>query len=102
MPYFVADGSERVMDIIILPIKDEAGRVLFLASTGIDITERKRAEADRQKLAANLSAESRRKNEFLATLAHELRNPLAPLSNMLEILGARVPSNPRRPRPWTP
>jgi PAS domain S-box-containing protein len=49
LPYFVADGSERVVDIIILPIKDEAGRVLFLAPTGTDITDRKRAEADRQK-----------------------------------------------------
>ena len=48
MPYFVADGSERVADVTILPIKDEAGRVLFLAPTGIDITDRKRAEADRQ------------------------------------------------------
>lgn len=49
MPYFVADGSERVADVIILPIKDEAGRVMFLAPTGNDITDRKRAEADRQK-----------------------------------------------------
>src|SRR5581483_5749710 len=52
MPYFVADGSERVVDIIILPIKDEAGRVVFLAPTGTDITDRKRAEADRQKFVA--------------------------------------------------
>ena len=49
MPYFVADGSERVADVTILPIKDEAGRVVFLAPTGVDITDRKRAEADRQK-----------------------------------------------------
>ena len=48
-PYFVADGSERIADITIVPIKDEAGQVLFLAPTGIDITDRKRAEADRQK-----------------------------------------------------
>ena len=48
-PYFVADGSERIADITIVPIKDEAGKVLFVAPTGIDITDRKRAEADRQK-----------------------------------------------------
>ncbi len=48
-PYFVADGSERVVDAILLPVKDEAGRVVFLAGTGIDITDRKRAEAERQK-----------------------------------------------------
>ena len=49
MPYFVADGSERMVDLTILPIKDEPGRVLFLAPTGTDITDRKRAEADREK-----------------------------------------------------
>ena len=210
MPYFIADGSERVVDLTILPIRDETGRVLFLAPTGTDITDRKRAEADREKfvtlvenstdfigmcdlngipffvnraglekvglnsieqarrtpvpdfffpedrdriineffpsvmenghgeievrfrhfktgearwmaykvlmltdsdgqpsafatvsqdvteqkrladnlrkLAADLSEADRRKNEFLATLAHELRNPLAPLCNMLEVL----------------
>ena len=49
IPCFVADGSERVLDITIQPIKDETGRVLFLAPTAVDITDRKRAEADRQK-----------------------------------------------------
>jgi PAS domain S-box-containing protein len=50
MPYFVGDGSERIVDLTIVPIKDETGKVLFLAPTGIDVTDRKRAEADRQKL----------------------------------------------------
>ena len=46
LPFFVADGSERVADVIIQPIKDESGRVVFLAPTGTDITERKRAEEE--------------------------------------------------------
>jgi len=210
MPYFVGDGSQRIVDVSIQPIRDEAGKVLFLAPTGTDITDRKRAEADREKfvtlvenstdfvgmcdlnaipvfvnraglemvglesidearqtpvsdfffpedqhammneffpavmesghgeieirfrhfktgkarwmayklwkltdadgrpiafatvsqdvtqrrqleddlrrLAADLSEVDRRKNEFLATLAHELRNPLAPMANMIEVL----------------
>jgi hypothetical protein len=45
-----------------------------------DVTERRRLEDDLRKLAADLSEAGRRKNEFIATLAHELRNPLAPLS----------------------
>ena len=49
MPYFVADGSERVADVTIQPIRDDTGRVLFLAPIGVDISDRKRAEADRQK-----------------------------------------------------
>jgi len=51
MPYFVGDGSERVADVAILPIRDETGRVVFLAATGSDITDRKRAEADRERFA---------------------------------------------------
>jgi PAS domain S-box-containing protein len=51
MPYFVADGSQREVDVTIQPIKDETGQVLFLAPTGVDITDRKRAEADREKFA---------------------------------------------------
>ena len=49
LPYIVADGSERVVDLTILPIRDEVGRVLFLAPTGADVTDRKRAEADRER-----------------------------------------------------
>lgn len=45
-PYFVADGSERVVDLVIAPVKDDMGRVLFLAPTGTDITERNKAEAE--------------------------------------------------------
>jgi len=50
-PYFVGDGSQRIADVTILPIRDEAGRVLFLAPTGTDITDRQRAEADRERFA---------------------------------------------------
>ena len=93
LPYFVGDGSERIADVTIQPIRDAAGRVLFLAPTGVDITDRRRVEAEREKLednlrnlAANLSEADRRKNEFLAMLAHELRNPLAPMSNAARAL----------------
>ncbi|MFL6658667.1 MAG: ATP-binding protein [Massilia sp.] len=44
------------------------------------------AEARLKEVNAQLSLEHRRKDEFLATLAHELRNPLAPLRNVLEVL----------------
>jgi PAS domain S-box-containing protein len=56
--YFVADGSERTADITIVPIKDQAGKVLFVAPTGIDITDRKRAEADRQKFVTLVETSS--------------------------------------------
>ena len=78
MPYFVA-GGERMVDFILLPVKDEAGQVTFLAPTGTDITNRKLAEEA-------LQQSDRRKDEFLAILAHELRNPLAPIRNGLQIM----------------
>jgi PAS domain S-box-containing protein len=43
--YWVADGSERVVDFAIHPIRDRSGVVMFLHPTGIDITERKEIEA---------------------------------------------------------
>ena len=93
LPYFVADGSQRVADLTVQPIRDETGRVIFLAAIGVDITDRKRADAERKRLedslrnlAAELSEADRHKNEFLAMLAHELRTPLAPISNAVRAL----------------
>ena len=44
LPYWVADGSERIVDFAMHPIRDQSGAVLFLHPTGIDITERKQFE----------------------------------------------------------
>jgi PAS domain S-box-containing protein len=61
---------------------DAEGRPCRMLGANVDITERKRAEQA-------LHEADRRKDEFLATLAHELRNPLAPLRNAVAILGRR-------------
>jgi CheY-like chemotaxis protein/nitrogen-specific signal transduction histidine kinase len=58
-------------------------RVALLFS---DISERKQAETQLQQLATDLAHSDRRKTEFLATLAHELRNPLAPICNGIQIM----------------
>ena len=42
--YFIADGSQRHIDLILAPVTGEDGRVLFVAPSGTDITDRKRAE----------------------------------------------------------
>ncbi len=57
----------------------EDGLFLRAWGTQVDITEQKRVER-------SLIETDRRKDEFLATLAHELRNPLAPINNGLELL----------------
>jgi len=61
------------------PFVNDAGRVYGAVNVLVDISERKRAEEALQKADRN-------KNEFLATLAHELRNPLAPIRNGLQIM----------------
>lgn len=81
-----SNGERITVSLTISPIRDASGNVIGASKIARDVTERKRMEDDLRRLAADLSAADRRKNEFLATLAHELRNPLAPMSNMLEVL----------------
>jgi PAS domain S-box-containing protein len=45
LPYWLADGNERVVDFAMYPIRDYSGAVVFLHPTGIDVTDRKDAEA---------------------------------------------------------
>ena len=61
-------------------------RVVSFDGTVADITDRKRSEEERERLVARLREQDQRKDEFLATLAHELRNPLAPIRNGLQIM----------------
>jgi PAS domain S-box-containing protein len=78
--------EERILDFVYLPLKDTDEKVYGILVHGIDITERKRAEVGLRKLADELSQSNQHKTEFLAILAHELRNPLAPIRNGLELL----------------
>lgn len=61
-------------------------RAVSFDGTVADITDRKNAEEERERLVGRLQEQDQRKNEFLATLAHELRNPLAPIRNGLQIM----------------
>ena len=84
--YFMADGSERIVDLTLAPVLSADGATLFVAATGTDITERKLAAEKLRQISADFSEADRRKTEFLVTLAHELRNPLAPISNGLDAM----------------
>jgi PAS domain S-box-containing protein len=69
------------------PIRDADHVVKGALCLVSDITGQKRLEMQLLHQAERLKEADRRKDEFLAMLAHELRNPLAPLSNSLEIIG---------------
>jgi CheY-like chemotaxis protein/nitrogen-specific signal transduction histidine kinase len=74
-----------VYDYIFAPVLGADGKVVAVAGTTRDITERQAAEQALREQSLQLAASDRAKDEFLATLAHELRNPLAPLSNAIEL-----------------
>jgi two-component system CheB/CheR fusion protein len=78
---------------------DARGAVVEYQAVGHDITDAKRAEDERRQREAQRSVESalreadRRKDEFLAMLGHELRNPLAPIGLALQILRQAAPGS---------
>jgi PAS domain S-box-containing protein len=84
-PYTSAIGT-RAYEYIFVPVTSADGRVVAVAGSTRDITERKQAEEALRDSARQLLEADRRKDEFLATLAHELRNPLAPLRNGLQVM----------------
>jgi len=73
------NGDTRWLEIRAHAVGDERGQAIKLSGISFDITERKRLEE-------MLRDGDRRKDEFLAMLAHELRNPMAPIRNAGELL----------------
>ena len=65
---------------------ETAPRLVSFDGTVADVTERRQMENDLRTYAATLADTDRRKTEFLATLAHELRNPLAPIRNAVQVM----------------
>jgi PAS domain S-box-containing protein len=86
-----ADGSWRWFLTRAVPQKDSSGRVLHWFGTTTDIEDARRA-------AQALRTADRQKDEFLATLAHELRNPLAPIRTAVHLLSMPAVAEPVRTR----
>jgi PAS domain S-box-containing protein len=81
------DGATRVLHSWTRFERLGDGRTGRMLGTCQDVTERRRAERE-------LTEADRRKDEFLAMLAHELRNPLAPILNAAEVLACTGPEQP--------
>ena len=86
-PLRARDGSYRWFLSRAIPIRDATGRVVRWFGTNTDVTAQLAAESA-------LRDADRRKDEFLATLAHELRNPLSPIRNAVQVMRMRSVSDP--------
>lgn len=78
-PLLGKDGNYRWFLTRFVPVRDAAGNIMRWFGTNTDVTDVREAQEA-------LREAGRRKDQFLAVLAHELRNPLAPLVNALEIM----------------
>jgi PAS domain S-box-containing protein len=85
---FTGTFGRRDYDYVLVPVVGTDDEVVAVAGTTRDVTERKQTEA-------TLRESDRRKDEFIAMLAHELRNPVAPIRNAGEIL-ARLATDERQ------
>jgi signal transduction histidine kinase/CheY-like chemotaxis protein len=84
--YIRKDGTRLTVLLAVTAVVDPEGRINGFLGIATDLTERKRLEDQLRKHACELAEADARKNEFLAMLGHELRNPLAPIRNAVRIM----------------
>jgi PAS domain S-box-containing protein len=87
------DGTRFWGCSVITALRDERGGLKGFAKVIRDTTDRKQLEMELRRQAEELADVNRRKDEFLAMLSHELRNPLAPVLNSVHVL-RQAPDNP--------
>jgi PAS domain S-box-containing protein len=83
------DGSKRHVQPNYIPDRDEQGRMRGFVVLALDITDEVAARHKAEQLADAAGAANRSKDEFLAMLGHELRNPMAPILTAIELIKLR-------------
>jgi PAS domain S-box-containing protein len=82
------DGSTFRASVSLSALRNDDASLRGFACVIRDVSERRRLEEDLKRHVEELTASERRKDQFLATLSHELRNPIAPIRNAVQILKA--------------
>jgi len=88
--------EERFIKFNLEALRDGVGRVYGVMAVALDITEQvvarrvlEQAQLERERLLRDLESANRAKDEFLAMLGHELRNPLAPITTAVQLMKVR-------------
>jgi two-component system CheB/CheR fusion protein len=87
------DGTEVPIDDSGAPILDHQGNLVGVVLVFRDIRARREAERELRRQTELLQEQDRRKDQFLAMLSHELRNPLAPIRNAVALLQRSDPAS---------
>jgi PAS domain S-box-containing protein len=86
-------GEERWLRVNAAPVRGPTGEVVTAVATFADITNERHVAERLRSANESLREADRRKNDFLAVLSHEMRNPLAPIRNALHILERATPGS---------
>jgi len=89
LPYWVADGSKRMVDFAMTPAMNDAGQVKFVVPSGYDITEQHHYEEALQEARRLAEVANESKSAFVANMSHEIRTPMSAVLGYADLLARR-------------
>jgi PAS domain S-box-containing protein len=90
-------GEERVFDLTVDPLRDPSGRVEGVTCAAVEVTDRKRAEAELHRAREEADQANEGKSKFLAAASHDLRQPVQSLYLFTAALSDRLQGHPALP-----